>query len=119
LVGVGDNTPHTLILSHFKESVKYGTKKNRLEKLNNRLFADYSFYFHFKRNPYEGFLMENKPKVKLVGENGNVFNLMGLCSRALKNAGQQEKATEMCEKITKSGSYNEALAIMMEYCDCE
>jgi hypothetical protein len=62
---------------------------------------------------------EKKPKVKLVGENGNVFNLMGICSRALKNAGQSEKAKEMCKKITSSKSYNEALSIMMEYCEVE
>jgi len=63
--------------------------------------------------------METKPRVKLVGENGNVFNLMGICSRALKDAGQKEKATEMCKKITGCGSYDEALAIMMDYCEVE
>jgi len=60
-----------------------------------------------------------KPRVKLVGENGNVFNLMALCSRALKNAGQEDKAKEMRDKIFSCGSYNEALAIMMDYCDVE
>jgi hypothetical protein len=66
--------------------------------------------------------MENdqKPKVKLVGENGNVFNLMNICSRALKNAGQPEKAKEMSHKIqTTAKSYEEALAIMMDYCEVE
>ena len=60
-----------------------------------------------------------KPRVKLVGENGNVFNLMAICSRALKNAGQSDKAKEMSDKILSCGSYDEALAIMMEYCDVE
>jgi len=66
--------------------------------------------------------MENsqKPKAKLVGENGNVFNLMGICSRALKDSGQSEKAKEMCNKITTTAkSYDEALAIMMDYCEVE
>ena len=59
-----------------------------------------------------------KPKVKLIGENGNVFNLMGICSRALEDSGQPEKAKEMRDKITTTAkSYDEALAIMMEYCD--
>jgi N-formylglutamate amidohydrolase len=63
---------------------------------------------------------KGKPTVKLVGENGNVFNLMDICSRALKNAGQKEEAKEMCEKITHTAkSYHEALAIMMEYCNVE
>ena len=62
----------------------------------------------------------DKPKAKLVGENGNVFNLMGICSRALKDAGMPDKATEMCDKIENTAkSYDEALGIMMEYCDVE
>ena len=64
--------------------------------------------------------MENKPRVKLSGQNGNVFNLMGICSRALKEAGLQDKAKEMTNKITTSAkSYEEALQIMFEYCEVE
>jgi len=33
-----------------------------------------------------------KPKVKLTGMNGNVFNLIGICSKALKRNNQSEKA---------------------------
>ena len=64
--------------------------------------------------------MDKKPRVKLVGENGNVFNLMAICSRALKQAGMPEKASEMVNKITgEAESYDEALAIMMDYCEVE
>lgn len=57
-----------------------------------------------------------KPKCKLVGENGNIFNLMGLASRTLKEAGEPEKAKDMVSRITTSAkSYEEALAILMEY----
>lgn len=58
-----------------------------------------------------------KPKVKLIGENGNVFNLMGICSKALKRNGLEEEAKEMSNKIWGCDSYDEALQIMMEYCD--
>lgn len=58
-----------------------------------------------------------KPKVKLVGQDGNVFNLLGICSRALSKAGMQEQAKEMKRKAFSSSSYDEALSIMMEYCD--
>jgi hypothetical protein len=62
--------------------------------------------------------MENKkPRVKLVGENGNVFNLTGICSKALKEVGMKDESKEMCSRIFKCGFYHEALAIMMEYCD--
>ena len=60
-----------------------------------------------------------KPKAKLIGENGNIFNLMALASRALKEAGMKEKADEMVEKITQSKSYDEALQVMMEYVEVE
>ena len=33
-----------------------------------------------------------KPKCKLVGENGNIFNLMGIAARTLKRAGLREEA---------------------------
>ena len=58
---------------------------------------------------------QQKPKCTLVGEDGNVFNLIGKVSKTLKRAGQPERAREMAERTFKSGSYNEALAIMGEY----
>ncbi len=58
-----------------------------------------------------------KPKVKLTGQDGNVFVLLGVCSRALKSIGQADKAKEMSEKVFASGSYHEALGIMGEYCE--
>lgn len=63
--------------------------------------------------------MADKPKAKVVGADGNVFNLIGICSKALKRAGLPEQAKEMSEKIFKCGSYEEALSIMGEYCDLE
>jgi len=62
---------------------------------------------------------DKKPKAKLTGQDGNVFNLIGICRKALKKAGQDEKAKEMCQKAFRCGSYDEALAIMMEYCEIE
>ena len=59
--------------------------------------------------------MSRKPVVQLVGENGNVFNLLGLCSRALKKAGRVEDAKAMQQRVFQAGSYEEALGIMGEY----
>lgn len=59
----------------------------------------------------------NKPKVKLTGQDGNVFNLLGICTKALKRAGQSEEAKELTKKVFSSGSYHEALSIMQEYCE--
>jgi hypothetical protein len=58
---------------------------------------------------------DKKPTVKLIGENGNILNLMGIATRALKDARQPEKAKEMQEKIFTADSYEEALQIIQEY----
>lgn len=61
-----------------------------------------------------------KPKCRLTGEDGNIFNLMGIATRTLKKAGEAEKAKEMTRRITtEAKSYDEALAILMEYVDVE
>ncbi len=59
----------------------------------------------------------NKPKVKLSGKDGNVFNLIGLASKALKKANQSDKAKEMTTKCFAAKSYHEAIGIIGEYCD--
>lgn len=56
-----------------------------------------------------------KPFVILIGEDGNIFNLVGLASRALKKASQYDEAKEMQSKVFSSSSYNEALSIIAEY----
>ena len=61
-----------------------------------------------------------KLKCRLIGEDGNIFNLMGIVSRTLKEAGEPEKAEEMIRRITSDAkSYDEALAMLMEYEDVE
>lgn len=59
--------------------------------------------------------MYEKPKCPLIGQNGNIFNLMGIASRTLKRNGMSNKSKEMCSRITSSGSYDEALSIIDEY----
>ena len=56
-----------------------------------------------------------KPECKMIGENGNIFNLMGLASRALKRCGMDDEAAEMRGRVMASGSYDEALCVIDEY----
>lgn len=58
-----------------------------------------------------------KPKVKLVGQDGNIFNILGIASRALKEAGYADEAKEMQTEVFASDSYEEALAIVLQYVD--
>lgn len=59
----------------------------------------------------------NKPKVKLVGQDSNIFNILGIASRALKEAGYADEAKEMQTEVFASDSYEEALAIVLQYVD--
>ncbi len=56
-----------------------------------------------------------KPDCPLIGQDGNIFNLMGIASRTLRENGLGEEAKEMCERIRGSDSYYEALNIIGEY----
>ena len=56
-----------------------------------------------------------KPKCALIGQDGNIFNLMGIASRTLKKYNMKEEAKEMIDRITSSKSYDEALNIIGEY----
>ena len=72
----------------------------------------------FEKNPK---LEKNslRPKMQLIGQDGNIFAIMGRASRLLKNAGQSDKAKEMCDRVTASQSYSEALNIVSEYVETE
>ena len=56
-----------------------------------------------------------KPDCPLIGQNGNIFNLMGIASKTLKQNGMAGQAKEMCGRIHASGGYEEALNILGEY----
>ena len=60
-----------------------------------------------------------KPDCPLIGQDGNIFNILGRASRLLKEAGQKGQADEMFRRVTSSGSYEEALHIISEYVDTE
>lgn len=83
--------------------------------LNMRLQIRRELVRNMKMNEKLGLEESIRPDAKMIGEDGNVFNLMGICSNALKKAGYPEKSKEMFDRVTSSGSYDEALAIMSEY----
>lgn len=56
-----------------------------------------------------------KPDCALIGTDGNVFSILGMASRTLKQNGMADEAKEMCSRVTSSGSYCEALNIISEY----
>lgn len=63
--------------------------------------------------------MNNKPKVKLIGVNGNAFNIMAICRRtAIKAKWSQEKIDALLKEMT-SGDYDNLLRTAMKHFDVE
>ena len=60
-----------------------------------------------------------RPKMKLVGMDGNIFAILGRASRLLKRNGQAEQAEEMSNRVYHSGDYYKALNIISEYVETE
>lgn len=58
-----------------------------------------------------------KIQVKLIGQDGNIFNLVGITTKELEKNGQRKQANEMAGRVFNSGSYDEALRIISEYVD--
>lgn len=64
-------------------------------------------------------MSEQTPKtdirVKLTGEDGNIFNLIGIVLRALRRNGRGDLCKPLTEAVATSKSYTEALARIMEF----
>lgn len=60
-------------------------------------------------------MQKEKPEAKIIGADGNIFNIMSISSKALKDAGLEKESEEMLQRVTSSHSYDEALRIIMEY----
>ena len=60
-----------------------------------------------------------KPECKLIGEDGNVFNIIGRVSKTLKSAGYEEQAKEFIEKAFNSESYDAVLTLAQNYVDIQ
>ena len=58
-----------------------------------------------------------KPDCELIGQNGNIYNLMGIASRTLRENGMKQQAEELFKRITGGDcrDYYQALGIIGEY----
>lgn len=66
---------------------------------------------------------EKKPRtevvVELIGKDGNVFNLIGLTTRALRQEGYSDEAQEFSDGAHKKTSYDEVLNYIQEFVTIE
>ena len=56
-----------------------------------------------------------KPDCPLIGQDGNIFNLMGIASRTLRENGMAEEAKQMQREIIQCKSYDAALNVIGQY----
>lgn len=118
---VFDNDNLTCMLFPFDNKVHLNTSKLAMWRLQMYPIFAGTWLSDYVANKLGGFLAEEqqhqkeKPDCKLIGEDGNIFNLMGIASRTLKQNGLKDEAKEMCSRVTSSGSYCEALNIIGEY----
>ena len=118
---VFDNDNLTCMLFPFDNKVHLNTSKLAMWRLQMYPIFAGTWLSDYVDNRLGGFEPEQnkeeklKPDCALIGCDSNIFNLMGLASRTLKQNGLREQASEMCDRVTHSNSYYEALNIIGEY----
>lgn len=115
-----ENEGLTNLLFPFSEDVKLNMGKLAMWRLQTHSNFGGKWLSDYVDNRLGGFIPEKaseqkKPDCKLIGEDGNIFNLMGIASKILRQNGMAEEAVEMRDRICASGSYDEALCIIGEY----
>lgn len=117
---VFENEGHTNILFPF-DDVELDIGKLAMWRLQTHEQFGGTWLSDYVPNRLGGFIEEQhaqeqkKPDCPLIGEDSNIFHLMGIASKTLKRNGMTEQAKEMCDRITSSGDYNKALCIIGEY----
>jgi hypothetical protein len=59
--------------------------------------------------------MESKPKLKLVGEDGNAFAILGRAFSVARKAGWSKEKISQFQKEATSGNYDHLLQTCMKY----
>lgn len=58
--------------------------------------------------------------VQLTGQDGNIFGLIGICTRAMRRANvSMEECNHFVDEVTSAKNYNEALAVIMRWVDVD
>lgn len=113
---VFENEGLTNLMFPFSEDVKLDVGKLAMWRLQTHSNFGGKWLSDYVDNRLGGFVdKQQKPDCKLIGEDGNIFNLMGIASKTLRQNGMAEQAVEMRDRICASGSYGEALCIIGDY----
>jgi len=61
----------------------------------------------------------DKPQVRLIGENGNAFAVLGACIRAARKAHWTEEEIKGFSDKAMAGDYDHLLGVVQEYFEVE
>lgn len=62
---------------------------------------------------------ETRPVLKMVGEDGNAFAILGRAHKAARKAGMPEEQWKAIQAEATAGDYDNLLATMMKHFDCD
>ena len=60
-----------------------------------------------------------RPKVRMVGEDGNALSILGRASRAMRKEGWTKHQIDRFVDEATSGDYNNVIGTVMKYCDVD
>lgn len=119
------------------DNPEYGCVSNtsELDKLDKRYYAVYEAFekqinLHLKEWFATGVdplgcqeaqavppAVPKKPIVKLIGQDGNAFNLLGIALKALRDSGYSQEQLAKVQAEAMAGDYNNLLNTLTKYCD--
>ena len=112
----------TCMLFPFKEDMELDVGRLAAWRLASYSTFGGTWLSDYVPNRLGGFIQEQKtaperikPDCTLIGEDGNIFRIMGIASETLRENGMQEQAEEMRSRIFQCQSYDSALSIIGDY----
>ena len=111
----------TNMLFLFDDNVKLDVRRLAVWRLKTHDIFGGTWLSEYVQNKLDGYIentpseQRKKPDCPLIGEDGNIFNLMGIAARTLRENDMPKAAKDMCNRIYQCGSYREALSIIDEY----
>ena len=112
----------TCMLFPFKENMELDMGKLAIWRLASYSTFGGTWLSDYVPNRLGGFIQEQKTAPEhiksdcpLIGEDGNIFRIMGIASETLRENGMQEQAEEMRSRIFQCQSYDSALSIIGDY----
>ena len=109
----------TCLLFPFSDDVKLDVGKLAVWRSRSNERFGSTWLSDYVENELGGYIQEqpkqSKPDCPLIGADGNIFNLIGLASRTLRENQMEKQAVEMRTRVEQSRSYHAAVSIIGEY----